>query len=420
MSNHLAIAAATSTLRYVLARALRDRHPGSVADAQVTTLRPDRLGSPDLGQPAGVNVFLYLVTPNAALRSTDLPQRDHDATFLNRPLQALDLHYLITCHGKDSALEAQRLLGRAVTALAVNPVLGPRLVAAAVAAYAGVDDTAFLKDSDLADQLEPVRVTPTSLSSDELSKLWSVFPQTPYQLSMTYTATVVLLEAPVTTHRALPVRDRTLRVAPAAGPRLVSVGDVGADAATVPGAAFDLRGERLLGLITRVRLGPVELAPLPGATSSLLSVVAGADVPAGLHPIQVLHLAAQEEPGDGPPVRVVGASNALPVTIRPTVTRAVSDDNGILLEVTPPLFAGQRATVRFSRPAGAGGTGPDTVTVVLPPGAPGTPPQPSLRVPHREVPFGAWLVRVQVDGVESLPEPVGRQNGSPAVRLSPS
>ncbi|MGW1245210.1 DUF4255 domain-containing protein [Streptomyces bobili] len=415
MSNHLAIATATSALRYVLARALREGHPGSVADAHVTTLRPDRLGSPDLGQPAGVNVFLYLVTPNAALRSTDLPQRDHAATFLDRPMQALDLHYLITCHGKDSALEAQRLLGRAVTALAVNPVLGPQLVAAAVDAYSDVQDTAFLKDSDLAAQMEPVRVIPTSLTPDELSKLWSVFPQTPYQLSVTYTATAVLLEAPVTTHRALPVRKRTLRVSPAAGPRLVSVGDAGADAVTGTGGVLILQGERLLGPVTRVRLGPVELAPLPGATPSQLSVVFGTDVPAGLHPVQVLHLAEEEEPGDGPPVRGAGASNALPVTVRPIVTRAVPEGTDILLELTPPLFAGQRATVRFSRATGD----PDTVTVVLLPGTEGTPPQSSLRVPHREVPPGTWLVRVQVDGVESLPEPVGRSAGRPAA-LPPS
>ncbi len=416
MSNHLAIATATSALRYVLARALRERHPGSVADAHVTTLRPDRLGSPDLGQSAGVNVFLYLVTPNAALRSTNLPQRDHEAILLDCPLQALDLHYLITCHGKDSALEAQRLLGRAVTALAVNPVLGPQLVAAAVDAYSEVEDTAFLKEYDLANQLEPVRLTPTSLSPDELSKLWSVFPQTPYQLSVTYTATVVLLEAPVTTHRALPVRERTFRVSPAAGPRLVSVSDAGSDAATVPGAVFVLRGERLLGAVTRVRFGPAELAPLPGATSSQLSVVASGDVPAGLHSVQVLHLAPEDEPGVGPPIRPDGASNALPATVRPTVTRAVPEGTDILVELTPPLFAGQRATVRFSRSTGD----PDTVTVVLPPGALGSPPQPALRVPHCGVPPGTWLVRVQVDGVESLPEPVAQAVGRPAVPLPPS
>lgn len=417
MSNHLAIATATSALRYVLARALREQHPGAVADAQVTTLRPDRLGSADLVHSAGVNVFLYRVTPNAALRSADLPGRDHEAAFLSRPLQALDLHYLITCHGKDSALEAQRLLGRAVTALAANPVLGPRLVAAAVDAYAGVDDTAFLGESDLAAQREPVRITPTTLSFDELSKLWSVFPQTPYQLSVTYAATVVLVEEPVATHRALPVRERAITVHPAPAPRLTSVGKAGANSPAVPGGPLVLRGERLLGQVTRVRIGPVELDPLPGGTSSLLSVTTGADVPAGLHPVQVLHLTAQP-PGDGS--RVASASNALPATVRPAVTRALSGDAGVLIDLTPPLFPGQQATLLFSRPPGVGGTGPGAVTVVLPPKAPGSPPQSSLRVPPGEVPSGVWLVRVQVDGVDSLPEPVDQPHASPAVPALPS
>ncbi|MEW2051955.1 DUF4255 domain-containing protein [Streptomyces sp. NPDC005476] len=417
MSNHLAIATATTALRYVLDRALHDQHPGSVADARVTTLRPDRLVTPDIGQSAGVNLFLYRVTPNAALRSADLPGRDRRGNFLERPLQALDLHYLVTCHGKDSALEAQRLLGRTVTALAVHPVLGPRLVSAAVEAYAGMDDTAFLRDSDLAEQTEPVRVTPTTLSSDELSRLWAVFPQSPYQLSVTYTVTVALLEAPVATRRAPSVRERALHLSAVAAPRLVSVGDGGADAATGPGAALVLRGERLLGSATRVRLGPVELTPLPDATPLLLTVVVGDDVPAGLHPVQVLHLAPEEPAGD-PPARVACGSNALSVTVRPTVVRAVWGDTDIVLDLTPPLFAGQRATVLFSGATGAGGTGAGTVIFLRPPGAPGTRPQPSLRVPRSEVAQGAWLVRVQVDGVESLPEPVG-EPGSPVVTSPP-
>jgi len=45
---------------------------------------------------------------------------------------------------------------------------------------------------------------------EEMSKLWSVLLQTPYLLSMVYTATVVLIEADVTPRGGLPVRSRTV------------------------------------------------------------------------------------------------------------------------------------------------------------------------------------------------------------------
>ena len=57
--------------------------------------------------------------------------------------------------------------------------------------------TAFLADADLADQVELVKLSPTPLSLEEMSKLWGVLG-TPYLLSLTYTATVVLIEADVT------------------------------------------------------------------------------------------------------------------------------------------------------------------------------------------------------------------------------
>ena len=43
MSNALAIAAVTSTVRFVLDLALQAPQPGQVGGAKVTTLRPDRL-----------------------------------------------------------------------------------------------------------------------------------------------------------------------------------------------------------------------------------------------------------------------------------------------------------------------------------------------------------------------------------------
>ena len=69
----------------------------------------------------------------------------------------------------------------------------------------------FLAASDLDQQPELVKFTPAQLSLDDLSKVWSVFFQTPYALSVAYEATVVLIEGDETPRAPLPVRQRNLR-----------------------------------------------------------------------------------------------------------------------------------------------------------------------------------------------------------------
>src|ERR1700722_66007 len=127
----------TAALRRILGEALVAVPAGGVQNAQATTLRPDQLSAAD-GDARGINIFLYQVTANAALAGNMLPVRRADGSLLNRPEQALDLHYLLTFSGDENALEPQRMLGAAVTALVADPVLDRQqlrdIIAAAVAA----------------------------------------------------------------------------------------------------------------------------------------------------------------------------------------------------------------------------------------------------------------------------------------------
>ena len=136
---------------------------------------------------------------------------------MQRPVAAVDLHYLLTCYGDGPALEAQRLLGRVVGALAATSVLTRDVVSAALDLYDDDTETAFLGFSDLADEVELVKLAPVTLSLEEMSKLWGVL-DTPYLLSQTYLATVVLIAAELTPTVALPVLRRSLAVTPS-GPR---------------------------------------------------------------------------------------------------------------------------------------------------------------------------------------------------------
>ena len=200
MSNYLAIATVTETLRQMLNVVVDQAVPG----ARATAVRP----SASSGLPSvGVNVFLYQVSQNAAWRNADLPTRREDGALHQRPQVALDLHYLLTFYGEDQQMEPQRVLGRVTCAMHAQPLLLRDKITEAVTAVS------FLADSNLSDQVELVRFTPIPLTLEELSKLWSVFFQTAYVLSTAYQASVVLIEADVRPPETKPVLEPHIQVA---------------------------------------------------------------------------------------------------------------------------------------------------------------------------------------------------------------
>src|SRR5207247_984760 len=151
-----------------LGEALASVPAGGVENARVTTLRPDMLANAD-GEARGINIFLYQVVGNGAWTGADLPTRRPDGSVLTRPQQALDLHYLLTFSGDESALEPQRMLGVAVSTLVAQPVLGRDLVRDIIARARVDDPTTWEQFSDLADQLDVVRFTLLPVSLEEVS-----------------------------------------------------------------------------------------------------------------------------------------------------------------------------------------------------------------------------------------------------------
>lgn len=178
MSGSAIIADVTTALAQQIRTAIQAEYPG----ADVLTTRPD---AAVLAGPR-VRLFLYQASPNPGLRNDDLPTRS-GGSLVARPTVALDLHYLLAFYGDETKLEPQKLLGAAASSLHSHPLL-PK--------------------SSLPDAVERVRFTPHALSLDELSKLWSVFFQTPYALSVAYQGSVVLIESGETPARALPVLQR--------------------------------------------------------------------------------------------------------------------------------------------------------------------------------------------------------------------
>jgi hypothetical protein len=390
MSNFLAVATVTAALQ----RLLRELVAADVPGATVTTDRPDTKKAQT--QPA-VNLFLYQVSPDPAWRNLDLPTRRPDGSVVQRPQAALDLHYLISFYGNDGELEPQRLLGSTVRTLNGRPVITRELIRAVVADAGAATQPVHpsLAGTDLADAVDLVRICPLPLDLEELSKLWSVFFQTPYALSTAWSAAVVLLEERDEPVPSLPVAEPVLAVAPLRHPVVDRVA-VAADPAlpVTADATIRLTGTQLRGDTTAVHLGGVELAPSSTTDSALevdLSEAPATAFRAGTTTVEVVQRWLVGTP-PSPRGEVVSPPVVVPLHPRVVATTASAGTVSVQTDVT--VGVGQRVALQLLDPT----TG--TIVKVLTVGD-RTADTTSVAVPSSGLPGGTYALVLLVDGAGS-------------------
>ncbi len=404
MSNFLAIATVTATLK----RILRPIVSQDVNGADVQTVHPELLANDT--SFTGVNLYLYQVTPNAALRNADLPTHRSDGSLMQRPQAALDLHYLFSFYGRESDYEPQLVLGSVVRTLHSQPILSRQEIQNTVL------NTTFPSPtpSNLADSIEMVRFTPLSLSLEELSKLWSVFLQTPYTLSIAYQGCVVLIESDDTPREAPPVLQRKLYVLPYNQPVIESLSPQMIDSS--PGARLTLQGHNLRADHMLVLFGNIEATPDPGMTSERLAVSVPAGLRAGMQSIQVI----QPIYMGIPPVRhssVEFESNIASFVLRPGIDKSggvyqvSATATDVTLQVNPTIGKDQQVVLLLNAVSNDLST---TYTFLAPARSADTN---SLTIPIQGVPTGDYLVRIRVDGAESTLDISGGNYTDPKVHI---
>jgi len=402
MSNHLAIATVTAALQQVLLAPVSQ----AVGSASVGFNRPD----PSNATTPLVNIFLYQITPNAAYRNADLPTRRSDGSLSQRPQAAFDLHYLFTFHGNDAQLEPQRLMGAVVTALHAQPLLSSANITSAVSSFG------FLAGSGLESQIERVKFTPTALSLEEFSKLWSVFFQVEYSLSAAYQASVVLLESSDTPQQAPPVAARNLFVIPFQSPNIGQVtSQAGADQPITSTSTLLIEGQQLQGQSTLVLIEGQELTPTTvSPTQITLPVPAG--IHAGIQGVQVLQKILMGTPSA---LHRGLESNIAPFVLRPTIQSATPTalpspgGTDVKLTLSPNIGAGQRAVLLLNNVTVSPAKAFTSLPVIA------TADSNQITINMKNVPAGNYLVRVQVDGAESVlnVDPLTHQFTGPTVTM---
>jgi hypothetical protein len=394
MSNALAVAATTATLRNLLLTQL-PLLDGDLSDIEVTTQPPD-LARKGISK-AQLNVFLYQTVLNGGWRNLDLPRQVRPGEGGAPPL-ALNLHYLITAYGRgetDNDAISHRVLGGAMSTLHDHAVLMPSEIGLA------------LPGNDLGEQFERVKVTPLVMGVEEMSKLWMMF-QTQYRISAAYEVTVLLIDSRAAVIAPLPVLTRgpadqgpVARTGPA--PTLNELRYSHSQPAARLGESVTITGDQLTAVdavarFTSSRLPtPVELAPVTGPRAELtVSLLSQTEDPAALSRwAPGYYTVALAVRASGSPALI---SNELVFALAPriTVTPRAAAPGAVNLTVTcsPRIVARQRALLLFgdrqAEPASistpADDTQPTTLTFTLP-----------------AVEAGTYLVRLRVDGVDSIP-----------------
>jgi hypothetical protein len=412
MSKSQAIAAVTSMLAHQV---------GVSTGANVKIGRPTPPEGND-APPRKVQLFLYQVTPNAALRNLDLPTRDTAGQRVTkRPQMALDLHYLFSFYGDDEKLEPQLLMGQVMRDIHARPILTRQVIAAIINNIGNAERKQIIEDSEIGNSIELVKFAPSVLSLDDMFKLWSVFSQTPYVLSVAYQATVLLIEAEETAQSALPVLqrgkdDRGVDTLLAPFPIIEDVyfglpadKDAVPRPISFPSAKLDsvliLKGQNLAGdevhvRFTHQRLAIVrdELIAAGEVTGEEIKVTipgvpatANTDWAAGLYSVQVF---IKRGEGDKP-----YTSNELPIAFSPEVTtitppNPIAPDGGgdvtLVITCKPEVLPEQSALLLLADrevPAEAHNASTDQLTFVI-----------------RNAPLVTDAVlRLRVDGVDSTP-----------------
>lgn len=422
MSTAAGLAAVTAVLKDLLSNGLIDRDVvGAVGDVIISTSAPDRITLPET--VSQLNLYLYLVSRNQGWANVGQPSRATGGELISAPPLPLNLHYLLTAYGAKD-FHAEILLGYAMQLLHETPVLtrpairtalGPNLV------VADGDIPANLRDlvrSGLADQIEQVTITQNFLTTEAMSNLWLAF-SAPYRPTASYLASVVLIESDRQGSAAPPVRAftvgaRTLRrpVIDQIKARPATGTEFSADRRIRRGDIVALLGRQLRGDRTQLFVGDVQVTEGLSVTDALITFTVPGRLPAGIHPIHVVHLLDMGLP---PTPHAGVESNTLPMVLHPTVTSVTATldppaggsgpaprAGTLTVAIDIPAAAEQRLTVMLNEfdPPQASVRNALAYRFAIPVRVAG-PPASTVSAPFVGVMPAEYLVRLRVDGAES-------------------
>jgi hypothetical protein len=342
---------------------------------------------------------MYYASINPALRNLSLPSMAAAGGRLSNPPLALNLHYLITAYGSNQ-FDAEILLGWAMQVLHETPVVPREMIANAITDLTllaqPTAEQSLVATSDLASQIENIRITPETLTTEEIYRLWGAF-LTHYRPTTSYQVSVAVIQDSQTYKSNLPVQRRSVLALPLISPVIENI----APAMAASGQTITISGSNFLGdtpAETTVSFDggtPVAVATLQG---NVLRVVVPTGLEAGTRSLRVIRKVIFPT---STTLHSGFSSNPAPFQLLPVVQPPP-------LPLTPPIQAhqGQLATIPVAPAVGA----LQSVVVYIGDQAIPVPSRPVNGPPSSteidvtlpaSIALGTYPLRVEVDGAQS-------------------
>ncbi|HEY5912260.1 MAG TPA: DUF4255 domain-containing protein [Verrucomicrobiae bacterium] len=296
MSSFLAIGGVSATLQTLL----RDRMelPTGVVRANLAVSIGVPPAEEDAGvEPPRVNLFLYRVTENGALKNQMIPGQGHPSEYGHPPL-SLVLHYLLTAYGttEDTTVingtRAHFLLGSAMRVLHDHPVITEALVTV----QAPVNQTVL--HQSLRGEFEQVKLCLDPISLEDLSKVWTALTR-PFRLSAAYTVSVVQIESHRLKTLAGPVLTRRIHLAVSRRPEISVVyrtpalpGEIIRDTRAHVLQELTIEGANLQAPQVWVKIGDLEPVRVQPVSDDRIRIT----IPDGTYPVDADHPAVRPIP----------------------------------------------------------------------------------------------------------------------------
>jgi hypothetical protein len=362
MSNALAIAGVSAVLEYYLSNAYTGLNTIFGSNVTVSAKAPDLVQS-EIGTGATLqnqlNLFLHQVTHNATWRNVDYPRVAGDGkTQIKNPPLALDLHYLLTAYGSND-WQAEALLGYALLLLHENPVMTRQDIRNAFTGLPSVDSGNLLSTplgtSGLADQIEMIKITPSTMGREEMAWIWTAL-KADYRPSYAFQVSVVLMQQPANVSLAFPVLHRNITAQAIMPAQLLSVDLHHGQVSAAPGDTVKLKGELLSGasqvMLTNARLAIQQPAAAIPIDNNTISFVVPANIPAGIYSLCVLFNDAS-----GNTIQTTGS---LPFAVAPvyqstTGVAQTGTSTEVTITFTPDAMASQSVSLTLNGQSASAG-----------------------------------------------------------------
>jgi hypothetical protein len=400
MSSALAIAGVSAVLQFYLGNLYAGLSALFGTTVTVSSKAPDVVQESFVGGAVEcqVNLFLHQVTPNSGWRNHQLPTVGPDGmSRLSNPPLALDLHYLLTAYGSED-WQAEALLGFALLMLHENPVLTRPDISNAISKLP-INDPANplsgpLGAVGLADQIEMLKITPSTVGREEMAWLWTAL-KADYRPTFPFQVSVVLIEPQNPAIVPMPVLLRNIIVQPdlTPFPDLTAVVPPFQQPAATLGQPVTVEGHHLAGatgvVLTNAQRGIKQtIAPTSAASGSLQFTPPLLNAPGELA-AGIYDLSAEVVTPSGPVT-----TNSLPFAIAPNIDTwapgvLASGNTQVTVPCSPFVRPGQQVFLVIG----------NQLAAADPFAAPTN--APSFTYPNLQPTGGLVPARLRVDGIDS-------------------